>query len=178
LGRYLDRLNLQECIYPENYIKLHFTENHDRIRTASLVPDLRNRRHLLAFTMFQKGISFLYNGQERSAAAFANIFEKEPIDWTGPDLSDVIVKMKKLKETEIFAAGTFFADEVRDGVVRAVYTHGKEKLVGLFAIGSGVVGADTGLPDGPYRNLYSGEDIYIYHGAVPVGEDPVIIGSL
>ena len=178
LGRYLDRLNLQECIYPENYIKLHFTENHDRIRTAALVPDLRNRRHLLAFTMFQKGISFIYNGQERSAAAFANIFEKEPIDWTGPDLSDVIVKMKKLKETEIFAAGTFFADEVRDGVVRAVYTHGKEKLVGLFAIGSGVVGADTGLPDGPYRDLYSGEDIYIYHGAVPVGEDPVIIGSL
>lgn len=76
LGKYLDRLNLQECIYPENYVKLHFTENHDRIRTAALVPDFRNRRHLLAFTMFQKGISFLYNGQERSAAAFANIFEK------------------------------------------------------------------------------------------------------
>ena len=109
--------------------------------------------------MFQKGISFLYNGQERSAAAFANIFEKEPIDWTGPDLTDVIVKMKKIKESKIFAAGTFFADEVRGGVVRAVYTRGEEKIVGLFAIGSGSVGADTGLPDGPYRNLYSGEEI-------------------
>ena len=77
LSKYLDRLNLQECIYPENYVKLHFTENHDRIRTAALVPDLRSRRHLLAFTMFQKGISFIYNGQERSTAAFANIFERE-----------------------------------------------------------------------------------------------------
>ena len=143
-----------------------------------LVPDLRNRRHLLAFTMFQKGISFLYNGQERSAAAFANIFEKEPIDWTGPDLTDVIVKMKKIKESEIFAAGAFFADEVRDGVVRAVYTRGEEKIVGLFAIGGGSVGADTGLPDGPYRNLYSGEEIYVFQGAVPIGEDPVIIGNL
>ena len=101
LGKYLDRLNLQECIYPENYVKLHFTENHDRIRTAALVPDFRNRRHLLAFTMFQKGISFLYNGQERSAAAFANIFEKEPIDWTGPDLTDVIDILKEMLKDQL-----------------------------------------------------------------------------
>jgi len=85
--------------------------------------------------------------------------------------------MKKLKEREIFAEGSFFADEIRSGVVRAVYTRGKEKLVGLFAIGSGPVGADTGLPDGPYRNEYNGEDIYIFHGAVPIGEDPVILSS-
>ena len=175
LTKYLDRLNLQECIYPENYIKLHFTENHDRIRTATLVPEIRSRRHLLAFTMFQKGMGFIYNGQERSATAFANIFEREPIDWSGPDLSDVIVRMKKLKESEIFAAGSFHADEVRDGVVRAVYTQGKKKLVGMFAIGCGPAGADTGLPDGPYRNEFNGEEIYIFHGAVPVGEDPVIL---
>ena len=175
LGRYLDRLNQQECIYPENYIKLHFTENHDRVRTAAMVPDLRNRRHLLAFTMFQKGISFLYNGQERSTAAFANIFEREPVDWTGPDLTDVIVKMKRLKERGIFAEGAFFAEEVRSGVVRAVYTQGGERLVGLFAIGSGYAGVDTGLQDGPYRNLYSGEMIYVFQGVVPVGEDPVIL---
>ena len=178
LGKYLDRLNMQECIYPHNYVKLHFTENHDQFRTAAIVPDLRNRRQLLAFTMFQKGISFIYNGQERSAAEFANIFEKEPIDWTGPDLSDVIVKMKELKKRKIFACGSFFADEVRSGVVRAVYTDGEEKLVGLFAIGSGSVGADTGLPDGLYRNVYTGKDVYVFHGAVPVGEDPVILSSM
>ena len=175
LSKYLDRLNMQECIYPGNYVKLHFTENHDQIRTAAMVPDLRTRRQLLAFMMFQKGISFIYNGQERSVAAFANIFEREPIDWTGADLTDVIRKMKELKEREIFAAGSFFVDEVRSGVVRAVYTYGKEKMVGLFAIGSGPVGADTGLPDGPYRNEYNGEDIYVFHGTVPVGEDPVIL---
>ena len=90
----------------------------------------------------------------------------------------MIVKMKKIKESEIFAAGAFFADEVRDGVVRAVYTNGNEKLTGLFAIGSGTVGADTGLPDGPYRDLYSGEEIYVFQGAVPIRKDPVIIGSL
>ena len=56
LEKYLDRLNLQECIYPENYVKLHFTENHDRIRTAAMVPALRSRRQLLAFTTFFKGV--------------------------------------------------------------------------------------------------------------------------
>ena len=83
--------------------------------------------------------------------------------------------MKKVKENEILAAGSFFAEEVRKGVVRAVYTRGQERLTGLFAIGSGPVGADTGLPDGPYRNEYNGEEIYVFHGAVPVGEDPVIL---
>lgn len=177
LKKYLDRLNMQECIYPENYVKLHFTENHDRIRTAALVPDLRLRRHLLAFTMFEKGISFIYNGQERSMAAFSNIFEREPVDWTGEDLSDVIVKMKRLKSRAIFAGGSFIADEVRSGVVRAVYTMRNEKLVGLFAVGSGPVGVDTGLPDGLYHNEYNGEDVYVFQGAVPLGEDPVILSS-
>ena len=41
-----------------------------------------------------------------------------------------------------------------------------------------VVPADTGLPDGPYRDLYSGEEIYVFQGAVPIRKDPVIIGSL
>ena len=175
LARYLDRLNLQECIYPENYVKLHFTENHDRIRTACLVPDLRLRRHLLAFSMFQKGISFIYNGQERSAEVFANIFEREPIDWTGEDLTDVIVKMKELKSLEIFAKGSFWAEEPREGVVRAVYTMGSRKITGLFALGSGPVGVDTGLPDGLYHDMYSEKDIYVFQGAVPLGEDPVIL---
>ena len=74
----------------------------------------------------------------------------------------------------VFSPSVKFATS-GSGVVRAVYTHGKEKIVGLFAIGSGPVGADTGLPDGPYRDEYSGKDIYIYHGAVPIGEDPVIL---
>ena len=175
LGRYLERLNMQESIYPENYIKLHFTENHDQARTAALVPDLRLRRHLLAFTLFQKGLSFIYNGQEKSASAFANIFEREPIDWTGADMTDVIVKMKKIKSRAIAAGGGFVADELRNGVVRAVYTMGKEKLIGLFAVGSGPVSVDTGLPDGLYHDEYSGEDIYVFHGVVPVGEEPVVL---
>ena len=88
------------------------------------------------------------------------------------------MKMKELKKRKIFACGSFFADEVRSGVVRAVYTDGEEKLVGLFAIGSGSVGADTGLPDGLYRNVSTGKDVYVFHGAVPVGEDPVILSSM
>lgn len=175
LSKYLERLNMQECIYPGNYVKLHFTENHDQIRTAAMVPDLRLRRNLLAFMMFEKGVSFIYNGQERSMAAFSNIFEREPIDWTGADLSDVIISMKKIKERGICAGGSFYAEEARSGVVRAVYTKGNEKLVGFFAIGSGPVGVDTGLPDGPYRNEYNGKDIYVFHGAVPLEDDPVIL---
>jgi hypothetical protein len=40
-----------------------------------------------------------------------------------------------------------------------------------------MIGADTGLADGLYRNVYTGKDVYVFHGAVPVGEDPVILSS-
>ena len=39
LSYYIDRLNLQEGIYPENYIKLRFLENHDNPRAKDLIKD-------------------------------------------------------------------------------------------------------------------------------------------
>ena len=59
--------------------------------------------------------------------------------------------------------------------MRAVYTMGREKLIGLFAVGSGPVSVDTGLPDGLYRDENSAGDIYVFHGVVPVGEEPVVL---
>ena len=45
LKEYLNRVNLQEGILPENYVKLRCLENHDRPRAAELVPDERALRN-------------------------------------------------------------------------------------------------------------------------------------
>ncbi|MBR6350126.1 MAG: alpha-amylase, partial [Lachnospiraceae bacterium] len=55
LKEYTDVINRQEYIYPGNYIKLRFIENHDRARAASLVSSVPALRNLLAFSFFQKG---------------------------------------------------------------------------------------------------------------------------
>ncbi|MCR5419613.1 MAG: alpha-amylase, partial [Lachnospiraceae bacterium] len=175
LEKYLYLLNLQESIYPENYIKLHFTENHDRTRTAALIPDLRRRKHVTAFSLFQKGAALIYNGQEYSADEYADIFEKKPIDRSKDDISDLIFKMSRIKKLDISAFGSFTATEISEGMVCAVYTYGEKKMIGLFSIGSKAAAVNIGLPDGSYLNEYDNKKIYINDGIIPVYEDPVII---
>lgn len=58
LVAYAQKLNDQEHIYPENYVKLRFLENHDRPRAAFLIPNEKIRRNWTAFLYFRKGMSF------------------------------------------------------------------------------------------------------------------------
>ena len=44
LSAYAERLNMQEYIYPDNYVKLRFLENHDQARAKALISDERERR--------------------------------------------------------------------------------------------------------------------------------------
>lgn len=84
LGDYAGILNLQESIYPGNYVKLRFLENHDRPRTASLLPDPLVRKNWTAFLFFQKGTTLLYAGQEYGIVHLPELFEKDPL----PELPD------------------------------------------------------------------------------------------
>ncbi len=173
--RYLEALNRQESVYPENYIKLHFLENHDRPRLAAYVPDPVNRRHQLAFSIFQKGLAFIYNGQERSAYIHTPLFEKDPVDWSGDDMSETIRRMMTVKRKDIMASGVFEAHELRKGVVIAQYTLGGSKLIGIFRISGGPCGVCVPLPDGEYKNEYDQETVSIYEGALTIKDSPVII---
>ena len=49
LARYCEAVNRQEYIYPDNYVKLRFLENHDVPRVRSLVSTLRILRNFTAF---------------------------------------------------------------------------------------------------------------------------------
>ena len=64
LTQYADRLDAQEWIYPDNYVKLRFLENHDRARAAHILPEEKIRRNWTAFLFFQRGLTMIYNGQE------------------------------------------------------------------------------------------------------------------
>ena len=57
LSHYLDMLNFQEAIYPANYNKLRFLENHDQPRICSFVTDeqaLRNYTAMLYFLIKER----------------------------------------------------------------------------------------------------------------------------
>lgn len=79
LAQYAQKINEQEYIYPDNYVKLRFLENHDNPRAHFLISDERALRSWLAFIYFQKGMTLLYAGQEHGIPYLPGLFEKDTI---------------------------------------------------------------------------------------------------
>ena len=120
LSAYIDALNSQEFIYPENYVKLRFVENHDNERFATLCPDRRKRMEWLRFMFFQKGPMLVYGGQEFSCTHTPSLFEKETFPRTGEDISATIAKLSQMKKG-LPADAVFHAEVVEGTHVKASY---------------------------------------------------------
>jgi glycosidase len=56
--RYIEMLRFQDCIYPENHVKMRCVENHDQARIMRLAPSRAQGMAWTAFQAFNKG-SFL-----------------------------------------------------------------------------------------------------------------------
>ena len=118
---YIDALNAQEFIYPENYLKLRFLENHDNRRFASFCPDEERRRQWLRFMFFQKGPMLIYAGQEFSCTQTPSLFEKGPFDRSGEDISRLIADLAAEKKN--LPSDAVFESRIVGGTkVEATYT--------------------------------------------------------
>lgn len=121
LNSYLDALNAQEFIYPENYLKLRFLENHDNKRFAAFCPNPEKRLQWLKFMFFQKGPMMIYAGEEFSCTHTPSLFEKEPFDRSGEDISAVIADLAQKKKALPYDA-VFEAKVIEGTRVQATYT--------------------------------------------------------
>ena len=109
LSAWMDALNFQEAIYPANYNKMRFLENHDQPRIASLVTEERSLEAFTALLFFLKGTTLLYAGQEFCDAHRPSLFEREPIDRTGRDLSSLLRRLADIKREVLAPDDWFFA---------------------------------------------------------------------
>lgn len=100
LTQYADRLDAQEWLYPDNYVKLRFLENHDRARAAHILPDEKMAPELDGVLFFQRGLTLVYNGQEADCTHVPSLFDKDPINWnTGRDQSAFLARLAKRSVT-------------------------------------------------------------------------------
>lgn len=121
LKSYLCRVNLQEGIFPENYVKLRCLENHDRPRAAELIPDEQALRNWTAWQYFEKGMVMLYAGQEFEVTHHPTLFDPDPVDFeTGKDLSCFLQKLSSVRRNDLFADSSFEAETVSGDVIYAV----------------------------------------------------------
>lgn len=81
LSCYLDLLDFQENIYPQNYDKLRFLENHDVPRIASHVKSESDLRNHTAMLYFNKGTTLVYAGQEAACSHLPSLFDRDTVDW-------------------------------------------------------------------------------------------------
>lgn len=178
LADYAKVLNLQETIYPENYIKLRFLENHDRPRAHQLVADEKALRAWTAFMYFQKGMPLVYNGQEVGEKHLPSLFDKDTVDWkVKVDLSPLMRKLAEIRRDDVFANSDYLVSVPCEGVLMAVHKVKNSKITGVFPVSASSALVCVDMSDGTYTDLISGEKVEVKFGMLSVSGEAVIIKS-
>ncbi len=163
LSHYLDLMNFQELVYPANYDKLRFLENHDQPRIASFIPRESDLVNYTAMLYFLKGTMLLYAGQEFENDHLPSLFEKEPIDRaTGRDLSALMRRLYEIRRAALDAEDDFLAraDDQHAIAVLERVGNGVRKI-GVFSLRSEKAPVEVPVPDGAYENLIDGGTVTV-----------------
>ena len=177
LKHYLDILMFQDGIYPENYVKLRFLENHDQPRIRSYIKDTDALANWTAFSYFQKGTALLFAGQEKGFDHLPDLFNKDVVKWNeaNVDLTQLIQKLYRFKQDDAVREGAY-ALQAPEGVdvVIGSYIHNEKTIVGIFNLDGGTHVIQVDVPDGSYKNLLHDEEYVVRDGVLLTSGKPII----
>lgn len=174
LSQYAEAVNHQEALYPDNYVKLRYLENHDQDRAADIIADDRALRNWTAFMYFQKGMPLLFGGQEVCEPHRPDLFGKDPVNWqTGADLSKMMKSLAKIKRRPLMTDGAYHVEALPGDVLLASYEKGDCRLMGVFFVGEGR-SVRLDISEGQYRELLSEQTISVHDGLLSTGGEPCI----
>lgn len=183
LQDYLEHINQQEVLYPDNFSKLRYLENHDRSRAAALFPDEAALRNMTAWIYFMNGTTMIYAGQEFCAESHPTLFDLDTIPFdTGYDISDLLTKLAEIKKDKVFAEGYFHAKAIgrnADVILAEREIHGREgqearKCIGIFSTTGQPQMLMIDVPDGQYTDLISGKTIDVFERIFRYDGEPVM----
>ncbi|WP_163216106.1 alpha-amylase family glycosyl hydrolase [Clostridium thermarum] len=178
LKEYIEKVAQQEYIYPDNYVKLRFLENHDQLRAAELIHDDIKLDIWTAYMYFQKGAVLLFNGQEAKDDHLPNLFNIDKVVWDGArdEFTSMLRRLAALKKTPIMAEGNYSIGVFDDkDVIVITYEMGQEKLIGIFNVGLENGTIQLPIEGGSYENLATGKFIHMENGELKLPYVPVII---
>ena len=175
LSHWLDNMNFQEAVYPANYNKLRFLENHDQPRICASVQSESDRDNYTAMLYFLKGTTLLYAGQEFSCEHTPSLFEREVFPRNGRDISDDLRHLSDLKHTVLDADDAFEArvDDVHDIAV-LLRQNEKRKKIGIFSLKSACAEVKVDAPDGCYENLIDGTTVRVENSLLYCEGRPIL----
>jgi len=178
--KYVEAVNRQEWIYPENYGKMRFLENHDRPRAASLIPNEKMLKSWTSWAYFCKGPMMIYAGEEFCVSSHPSLFEMDTINFeTGKDISELLANLSRIKKHSIFSDGIFNAEmaTLNNDVIVGVWQmpNSDMRALGYFPLGGEVMSVKADLPDGEYLDEISKNKITIFENVLPLNGEPVVI---
>lgn len=185
----LDRKRMQETIYPVNYVKLRFLENHDQPRIASLITNEKQLNIWTAFMFFEKGATLLYAGQEAIDDQVPSLFDKTNIQWQGLNqtMTSFFKNLVDIKRDPIFAYGQYKIHKIdKQDVIVVTYVRDDEWAIGIFNVGlkSGeleLTSEEKGffklpdLKDGKYTNAYTNNPVKVENQSIQLTDEPILI---
>lgn len=175
LEHYAQAVNRQEVIYPDNFVKLRFLENHDRARAAFLIPEGPALLNWTAFLYFQKGMTLLYAGQEAQCAHRPGLFDKDDVEWADrPDFVHTLQKLAALKKNPLLSDSRYEVQALPRHILYATHHKDGHQLVGIFSTRGESSMVRVAAPDGLYVNLMDGHSVEVYEGMVPCKGTPII----
>lgn len=177
LEEYLEKKRAQELIYPANYVKLRFLENHDNLRAAFLLPDCHNLKMWTAFIIFEKGMPLIYGGQEFKEVNTPSLFDRDLVALNNEkEFTCYLKNLIEMKKSDIFAYGNYdILKSNKNGVIEARYSYNGKTLVGIFNIENKIGEYPIDLKDGGYKNLVDGGEIEVMNGRFRLPQYPVIL---
>ncbi len=175
LSCWTELLNVQEALYPANYNKLRFLENHDQPRIRSRLRDAAELENHTAMLYFLKGTTMLYAGQEFCCTHRPSLFEQEVIDRSGPDISPLLRRLAQIKREVLSPEDAFTArsDDARSVAVMERSSAGERKI-GVFSLRGEKAAVSLDVPDGGYVNLLDGKAFLVKNGQVFCDGTPII----
>ena len=175
LHEWCEQLNLQEALYPENYNKLRFLENHDQPRISSRVASEAERDNYTAMLFFLKGTTLLYAGQEFSCTHLPSLFEREVFDRSGRDISALLARLAQIKKSALGESDCFTARADDAHAIAIMERKGEgRRTLGIFSLRGKSAAVCADVPDGSYENLIDGGEILVKNGQVFCAGKPLI----
>lgn len=96
---------LEQYQYPQGALRMRFTENHDKVRSAELIKDKHLNLTAWAFAALMKGNPLIYGGQDIGSTQRPQpaLFEKDPLDWKAGDsrITETMAEVLRLRKTHI-----------------------------------------------------------------------------
>lgn len=176
LARYAEKVTQQETIYPDNYVKLRYLENHDQPRARFLIPDEQALRAWTAFLYFQKGATMLFGGQETGCSHLPALFDKDPVDWEGDlDLTAQMQTLYRLKKHPLLTDSTYRVWAEGKDLLCACHEKNGQALFGAFAVGGKARLVPASVPDGVYENLAGGRPVTVLQGLLSLDQPAVVL---